>query len=136
MQNQEFEPPSEGTWLQQHNAHLARMADASTMMAASVPLPAKNTGISLPSLVDLALPDLLRRVKAPSADLHLLDLAADEIERLRGEAAVMRGLLRECAAVMATFAPESDEESENIVSLLNAIAAAVAVPGAAEGALL
>lgn len=60
------------------------------------------------------------------------DLRA-EVERLRGEAAVMRELLRRCNAVLLTIEPESAAEHEAIGELSDAIERAL---GEAKGTLL
>ena len=46
---------------------------------------------------------------------------ADELQRLQGEARVMRGLLRQCAEVLCTVEPESDTEGEELYALLHGI---------------
>jgi len=59
---------------------------------------------------------------------------ADELQRLQGEARVMRGLLRQCAAVLCTVEPKSDTEGEELYALLHAIQGVIEPK--AKGALL
>ena len=56
-----------------------------------------------------------------------------EIERLTGEAAVMRSLLRECDAVLSIVEPENDDEAEHLARLRQQIGWAI---GEAKGTLL
>ncbi len=57
----------------------------------------------------------------------------DELTRLRGEASVMRELLRRCNAVLLTIEPESAAEHESIGELSDAVERAI---GDAKGTLL
>lgn len=57
----------------------------------------------------------------------------DELMRLRGEAAVMRELLRRCNAVLLTIEPESAAEHESIGELSDAVERAI---GEEKGTLL
>ena len=59
---------------------------------------------------------------------------ADELQRLQGEARVMRGLLRQCAEVLCTVEPESDTEGEELYALLHGIQGVIEPK--AKGALL
>jgi len=59
---------------------------------------------------------------------------ADELQRLQGEARVMRGLLRQCAEVLCTVEPKSDTEGEELYALLHAIQGVIEPK--AKGALL
>jgi len=56
-----------------------------------------------------------------------------EVERLTGEAAVMRSLLRECDAVLSIVEPENDDEAEHLARLRQQIGWAI---GEAKGTLL
>lgn len=58
---------------------------------------------------------------------------ADELTHLRGEAAVMRELLRRCNAVLLTIEPESAAEHEAIGELSDAVERAI---GDGKGTLL
>ena len=59
---------------------------------------------------------------------------ADELQRLQGEARVMRGLLRQCAEVLCTVEPKSDTEGEELYALLHGIQGVIEPK--AKGALL
>lgn len=48
---------------------------------------------------------------------------ADELQRLQGEARVIRGLLRQCAEVLCTVEPKSDTEGEELYALLHGCSA-------------
>ncbi len=67
----------------------------------------------------------------PDGDPH--GECAAEIQRLTGEAAVMRELLRRCNTVLLTIEPESAAEHEAIGELSDAIERAL---GEAKGTLL
>jgi hypothetical protein len=54
-----------------------------------------------------------------------IEQRAREIAELRGERAVLAGILVDCAAVIKTIEPESTEEAENLDGLLRAIAYAI-----------
>ena len=59
---------------------------------------------------------------------------AAELQRLQGEARVMRGLLRQCAEVLCTVEPKSDTEGEELYALLHGIQGVIEPK--AKGALL
>jgi hypothetical protein len=63
---------------------------------------------------------------------EIADLRA-EVERLTGEAAVMRSLLRECVDIFVTIETESDDEAEHLARLRQQIGLAI---GEAKGTLL
>jgi chromosome condensin MukBEF complex kleisin-like MukF subunit len=60
-----------------------------------------------------------------SAPWSLLEDAADELARLRGEAKVLRDLLREAAGVLETIDSEDDAERDELTALLAAIGGAL-----------
>jgi len=59
----------------------------------------------------------------------------DELARLRGENTVLRKLLGECAAVLATLDEDDSDEAETLADLLVAIDVAL-LATETEGALL
>ena len=73
----------------------------------------------------MAMHDSIKQKQAPPAD---------ELQRLRGENAVMVGLLGQCAEVLCTVEPESDTEGEELYALLHAIQGVIEPK--AKGALL
>lgn len=68
-----------------------------------------------------------------SALFAYIDMANKDRQRLTGEAAVMRELLRRCNAVLLTIEPESAAEHEAIGDLSDAVERAI---GDAKGTLL
>ena len=93
-----------------------------------------NAGNPIPTL---ELAELLEQ----NALMPLDDVAAAELrrlhaelQRLQGEARVMRGLLRQCAEVLCTVEPKSDTEGEELYALLHAIQGVIEPK--AKGALL
>jgi hypothetical protein len=50
---------------------------------------------------------------------------ATELQRLRGEAGVMRGLLTECASVLECVDPEDEDEGDALDALAGKVAAAI-----------
>lgn len=85
----------------------------------------------------LALADHLEQFRSFPDDLaaaaELRRLHA-ELQRLQGEARVMRGLLRQCAEVLCTVEPKSDTEGEELYVLLHGIQGVIEPK--AKGALL
>jgi len=61
--------------------------------------------------------------------------APDELARLHGENTVLRNLLGECAAVLATLDEDDSDEAEKLADLLVAIDVAL-LATETEGALL
>ena len=57
------------------------------------------------------------------------------IEELRGENAVLLGLLTDCAAVLRTIDPDDSDEADKLADLLGAIDR-VQAPSRHQGALL
>ena len=85
----------------------------------------------------LALADHLEQFRSFPDDLaaaaELRRLHA-ELQRLQGEARVMRGLLRQCAEVLCAVEPKSDTEGEELYALLHGIQGVIEPK--AKGALL
>lgn len=77
----------------------------------------------------------LRTIGTHHCDGTVGEEAAQEIERLRGESAVLLGLLTDCAAVLRTIDGEDTDEAEKLRDLLSAIDRAQA-PHRHKGALL
>ncbi len=77
----------------------------------------------------------LRTIGTHHCDGTVGEEAAQEIERLRGEIAVLLGLLTDCAAVLRTIDGEDTDEAEKLRDSLSAIDRAQA-PHRHEGALL
>ncbi len=77
----------------------------------------------------------LRTIGTHHCDGTVGEEAAQEIERLRGESAVLLGLLTDCAAVLRTIDGEDTDEAEKLRDLLSAIDRAQA-PSRHQGALL
>jgi hypothetical protein len=50
-------------------------------------------------------------------EIHFAPVPVSELQRLRGEAGVLRGLLRECAGVIDTLVDDSDEDTEPLSTL-------------------
>jgi hypothetical protein len=71
-------------------------------------------------VIDLLLHNL-RTIGTHHCDGTVGEEAADEIERLRGENAVLLGLLADCAAVIRTIEGEDSDEAEKLRDLLTAI---------------
>ena len=63
----------------------------------------------------------LRTIGTHHCDGTVGEEAAQEIERLRGESAVLLGLLTDCAAVLRTIEGEDIDEAEKLRDLLGAI---------------
>jgi hypothetical protein len=73
--------------------------------------------------------------EAQWSEIHAMDaptirfalaMQAHEIKRLRGEAGVLRGLLRECVKVIDTIESESVDEFDNLCDLTDKVQAAIA----------
>ncbi len=79
-------------------------------------------------------PDALREKMSDILRRTARHKPADELQRLQGEARVMRGLLRQCAEVLCTVEPKSDTEGEELYALLHAIQGVIEPK--AKGALL
>ena len=77
----------------------------------------------------------LRTIGTHHCDETVGEEAAQEIERLRGENAVLLGLLADCAAVLRTIEGEDIDEAEKLRDLLGAIDSAQE-PRRHKGALL
>lgn len=77
----------------------------------------------------------LRTIGSHHCDGTVGEEAAQEIEQLRGENAVLLGLLTDCAAVLRTIDPDDSDEAENLADLLGAIDGAIE-PSRHKGALL
>jgi hypothetical protein len=63
----------------------------------------------------------LRTIGTHHCDQTVGEEAAQEIERLRGENAVLLGLLTDCAAVVRTIDADDSDEAEKLDELLGAI---------------
>lgn len=63
----------------------------------------------------------LRTIGTHHCDGSVGDEAATEIERLRGENAVLLGLLADCAGVILSIEPEDGDEAEHLREILTAI---------------
>jgi len=77
----------------------------------------------------------LRTIGTHHCDQTVGEEAAHEIERLRGENAVLLGLLSDCTAVLRTIEGEDSDEAEKLRDLLTSIDRAHA-PHRHQGALL
>ncbi len=77
----------------------------------------------------LCTPDTIRTL------LAALDEAQQDAARLRGESAVLLGLLADCNAVLRTIDPDDCDEAERLADLRHAIYCAQ-TPSTHQGALL